>query len=532
MHADSSGKPGAKLFDLVSPTEYAPSHSFFEAPRGTTLEPNTSYVLVWRHNGGTDHRLQRTSSNSEDSGAESGFSIANAFHHGADLSNLSVSADGHALEIAVYRGTPPPNATGRPVILATAEDAGVLAVDTSGIGDPDGIPNVGPPGSTGILYDFSYRWIRVDGDTETVVSADSVDYRQISSEFAAAGIFIESGRYRRVEDDVGKLLKVEVSFTDGFGTREAVTSLPFRPVPRPAPSLPASTLVSNTGQSPSATAKITGRYRMGFELGSHGQGYEISGVSIDLAAAPSSLTVSLWMGRAPGSGAGGAQTKLFDFENPSSFKAGLNTFTAPAGAFAYQNVPYFIVLSDFGGSLSIKETTSDAQDAGGETGATLANSAGGDSSVLRLAVKGSRRDSGILVASYAQVADHQEIVSAGDNIGFEITVGAADRYLIRGASFSGDNSSTGGLFTTPWQLRDGTDELFRMVITRQIRGINEFTAPQGTTVEGGCTSDAVTMVETCETYNFYSPVPAPREGGVNFPSYAGARHKSFSGKVR
>ena len=37
VHADSSGKPGAKLFDLVSPTEYAPGHSFFEAPLGTNL---------------------------------------------------------------------------------------------------------------------------------------------------------------------------------------------------------------------------------------------------------------------------------------------------------------------------------------------------------------------------------------------------------------------------------------------------------------------------------------------------------------
>ena len=31
VHAASGGKPGAKLFDLVSPTEFAPGHSFFEA---------------------------------------------------------------------------------------------------------------------------------------------------------------------------------------------------------------------------------------------------------------------------------------------------------------------------------------------------------------------------------------------------------------------------------------------------------------------------------------------------------------------
>ena len=189
------------------------------------------------------------------------------------------------------------SATGRPVVLASAEDPGVLAVDTSGIGDPDGIPIVGQQVATGILYDFSYRWIRVDGGTETVVGADSTDYRQVAGQieliddvFATdSELMIESGRYRRVEADIGKLLKVEVSFTDSLGNSETVTSLPFGPIPRPAP-LPASTLVSNIAQPDelSATATITERYDMGFKLGSHGQGYEISSVSIELAAVPSS----------------------------------------------------------------------------------------------------------------------------------------------------------------------------------------------------------------------------------------------------
>ncbi|WP_420443710.1 choice-of-anchor R domain-containing protein [Candidatus Poriferisodalis sp.] len=517
VHADSGGKPGAKLFDLLSPGLFGAGHSFFEAPAGTTLDASTSYVLVWRYNSGTVHRLQKTASNSEDTGAFTGFAIANAFYLGLDLGNMAVDSAGDVLELAVYSRNMP--ATGAPIVLASAEDPGVLAVDISGIGDPDGIPNVGRLGATGTLRDFSYRWIRVDGDTETVVGADSADYRQIDPELHDSGIRIESGRYRRVEADIGKLLKVEVSFTDNLGTLETVTSLPFGPVPRPARSPSASTLVANTAQTHSATADFSGqRYVMGFELGSHGQGYDISDVSIELAAVPPSLTVSLWMGRAPGSGAAGAQTKLFDFENPSPLEVGSNRFRALPGAFAYQGVDYFIVLSDFGSSLTIKETTSDNEDTGGETGATLANSAGGDTNVLRLAIKGSQRNSGILVSTYAQDADTQEIVSIGDKGGWGITVGAANRYLIRGVSFSGDNNSLGGLFTAPWHLRDGTDELFRMVSTRQISGINEFTAPQGATVAGGCTTDAMTMIETCEEYNLYmqatDPVTGERAGGV------------------
>ena len=110
VYTDSNGKPGTKLFDLVSPTEYAPGHSFFEAPPGTVLAPNTSYVLVWRHNSGTWHRLQRTSSDAEDPGARTDSGIANSSYRGADPSSLSVVSGSNVLEFAVYtvvKGQPP-----------------------------------------------------------------------------------------------------------------------------------------------------------------------------------------------------------------------------------------------------------------------------------------------------------------------------------------------------------------------------------------------------------------------------------------
>ena len=102
VHADSGGKPGEKLFDLLSPSEYAAGHAFFEAPPDTHLAPDTSYVLVWHHNSGTVHRLAKTSSNSEDSGAVSGASVADAFYQGAGLASLSVDSGGNSLEFAVY----------------------------------------------------------------------------------------------------------------------------------------------------------------------------------------------------------------------------------------------------------------------------------------------------------------------------------------------------------------------------------------------------------------------------------------------
>ena len=100
--AVSGGKPGRKLFELVSPGEYAAGHSFFEAPPGTHLAANTSVVLVWRHLSGTGHRLHRTTDNDEDSGAATQSSIANSYYLGADVNNLTEDSNGNALQIAVY----------------------------------------------------------------------------------------------------------------------------------------------------------------------------------------------------------------------------------------------------------------------------------------------------------------------------------------------------------------------------------------------------------------------------------------------
>ena len=349
---------------------------------------------------------------------------------------------------------------------------------TLDIADADGIPISGDSRTFTILDKYTYRWIRVDDGTETNIGTDS-------------------SRYRLVDADIGTLIKVEVSFEDHADNAERVTSKLFGPITEPAPLPSPTTLVGNTGQPASATvANITGEYAMGFMLGDHGQGYEIASVSIDLAAAPSDLTVSLWMGKHSGSGQGGSRVKLFDFENPASFQTRLNEFTAPAGAFAYHGVEYFIVLSDFGASLSINETTSNNEDAGGETGATLADSAGGDTNVLRLAVKGSRRDGGILVSNFAQPGEgDQEVISLDDKCCFTMDVGNADRYLIRGFSWtSDDTTSRNGGWRNPFELHEGSstgvkdgDDTRRLTMynTRNNEGVAARTAPLGATVAGG-----------------------------------------------
>ena len=424
---------------------------------------------------------------------------------------------------AVHAQTPVnQDATGRPVVLASAEGAGILFADTEGIADGNGLP-ITVSGSSFVTYTWSYQWIRVDGNSDTNVGTNSASYQP-------------------VEADVGNKIKVRVSFRDRDNYSEARTSLPFGPIAElTRTSAPPSTLVSNTGQSASADADITQQYAQGFRLGDHGQGYEISSVSIELAAVPSSLTVSLWSGGVEGGLQANTASKLFDFAKPSSFAVGLNEFTAPAGAFAYQNVNYFIVLSGFGTTLKIKETTSDDEDTGGETGAVIYDKAavralsdtgvwgisGSRASVLRLAVAGSQRARGIVASNYAQpriddmgtddtsddTGPHQEIISLGDEIGFGFELGAADRYLIRGVSWNMDDSTPSGSgFTNPWDLRSGSRTgavQFSLTNTRKAPGLPVWTAPQGSTVAGGCPTSM--GVETCKKYVFDHPI-GPDDG--------------------
>ena len=82
--------------------------------------------------------------------------------------------------------------TGEPSIDGAAKVGETLTANTSRIDDPDGLKD--PPV-------WSYRWVRVDGMTDTDIGTDS-------------------STYTIVEADRGKRIKVRVSFTDAAGNPE------------------------------------------------------------------------------------------------------------------------------------------------------------------------------------------------------------------------------------------------------------------------------------------------------------------------
>ena len=88
------------------------------------------------------------------------------------------------------------SATGAPTISGVPQVGETLTADTGGIVDDDGVPDS--------ASDFTYQWVRVDADgTSNPVNVGT-----------------DSSTYEPVEADVGKRVRVKVSFTDEGGNAE------------------------------------------------------------------------------------------------------------------------------------------------------------------------------------------------------------------------------------------------------------------------------------------------------------------------
>ena len=88
-------------------------------------------------------------------------------------------------------------ATGKPAISGTPEVNKTLTADISSIMDADGLP---------AADQFSYQWVRNDGTDDSDISS------------------ARDSTYRLKAADLGKTIKVKVTFTDEGGTDETLTS--------------------------------------------------------------------------------------------------------------------------------------------------------------------------------------------------------------------------------------------------------------------------------------------------------------------
>ena len=156
---------------------------------------NVSYSYQWiRSNGTTDTDLAGEESSTYTLvAADEGKTIKVKVSFADDANNLETLTSGATAAVAARLNSP---ATGAPAISGTAQVGETLTADTTGIADADGLTNVS----------FSYQWIRNDGNTDTDIAGET------------------DSTYTLVSADVGKTIKVKVSFTDDANNLKTLTS--------------------------------------------------------------------------------------------------------------------------------------------------------------------------------------------------------------------------------------------------------------------------------------------------------------------
>ncbi|WP_315900559.1 calcium-binding protein [Maritimibacter alkaliphilus] len=194
------------------------------AAQGQTLSVDTSSIAD--ENGLTPFRYQWLRDGTSIEGATGGSYTLTGTDIGARITVRVSYTDGigtaESLTSAATNAVADTNDApqGRPSITGTATQGQLLTADTSAISDADG------------LGAFSYQWLR-DGS-------------------AIAGATGQS--YRPVQADVDQTLTVRVSYTDGLGTAESVTSA-------------ATGTVANVNDPVTGAPVITGAATRGAELG-------------------------------------------------------------------------------------------------------------------------------------------------------------------------------------------------------------------------------------------------------------------------
>ncbi|MCY3689285.1 MAG: putative Ig domain-containing protein, partial [Gammaproteobacteria bacterium] len=207
VHADSNGSPGTQVGTLTVPsisTGDDVTYTFAASGQGLDLAANTQYWFLLDVTGGggdilaSTEGIATTDSDGEDAGAASGWSIADNSYSRGWSSSGAWSSDSVVMQLRVngVANTANTAATGAPTIAGAATQGQTLTANQGTIADADGLPGGSFPSG------YTFQWNR--GGTAITGAT--------------------SRTYTLVGDDVGETITVTVSFTDGGGNTESLTS--------------------------------------------------------------------------------------------------------------------------------------------------------------------------------------------------------------------------------------------------------------------------------------------------------------------
>ena len=227
------------------------------------------------------------------------------------------------------------DATGTPDITGRALPGQTLTAGMGNVADADGLPNAS---------DFAWQWIRIADETDTPIQDAT------------------SSTYTLTDDDVGKQVKVVMSFTDSLSGVESLTSDAY-----PSSSTVERVLVSNIGQTEITENDDAGELSVvdaaqKFTTGSNETGYTLSSIDLELTVASTSNfpVVKLFSGSANG-------TEVATLTAPTNASTGKTTytFTAPTAITLDGDTSYWVMAETGGGTWHTVGTAEDATPAAG-----------------------------------------------------------------------------------------------------------------------------------------------------------------------
>ena len=212
------------------------------------------------------------------------------------------------------------DATGTPTVTGTAQASETLTAGIGDIADSDGLPATFPG-------DYAFQWVRVDADG----TSNATDITNATA-----------NTYTLTATDVGKRVRVRVSFFDVLGGEEEILgALSNEVVSAPMPAV-ANVLVSNSAEGHRA-GRSSVFLAQSFETGTSTDGWTIANVQLHLHSRSTGGTaVSI---REDNSGVPGDLVATLTTPSPLTVDS-LNTFTAPADTTLDGDETYWVSVNE------------------------------------------------------------------------------------------------------------------------------------------------------------------------------------------
>ena len=324
---NNSGIPTTTVVHALTAPSTFPSNSVltFNAPANATLDPSTTYAVVFEPTGTIG--FQRTASNTEDE-AETGWSIADAytFHNGTNW----VHHTSQSLLIAVKGPAATTTVPGAPTgLMATAPRTRAINLEWTA------------PTNDGGSAITGYR-IEVSSDGGSTWADLEANTGRTGTRYAHTGISPSTTRHYRVSA-INANGTGNPSGTASATTRDAII------------------LVSNFGETQSGAGRVgtDGALQLSrtqqFVTGDSDGGYALTDVTVRVASVTTTDAprVSIYT-----DSSNEPETLLYTLTNPARFANGEMTFTAPADATLESSTNYHVVVEATAGAYRVGYTDS------------------------------------------------------------------------------------------------------------------------------------------------------------------------------